>query len=107
MRKSLAHPHFEKPHSRQLAQPSARDTADLARTIEREHVQAIFPEESLNADVAKALAKQTGVTAQYKLYGDTLGAEGSPGATYLGMMQSNADAMVRGFTGGRRGCAIG
>ena len=28
-----------------------------------------------------------------------------PGATYLGMMRANADAMVRGFTGGKRGCA--
>ena len=89
------------------AQPSARDTAELARTIEREDVQAIFPEESLNADVAKALAKQTGVTAQYSLYGDTLGPAGSPGATYLGMMEANADAMVRGFTGGERRCSIG
>ena len=89
------------------AQPSARDTAELARTIEREDVQAIFPEESLNADVAKALAKQTGVTAQYSLYGDTLGPAGSPGATYLGMMEANADAMVRGFTGDERRCSIG
>jgi ABC-type Zn uptake system ZnuABC Zn-binding protein ZnuA/ABC-type Mn2+/Zn2+ transport system permease subunit len=86
------------------AQPSARDTADLARTIERENVKAIFPEESLNADVAKALAGQTGVTAQYSLYGDTLGPAGSPGATYTGMMQANADSMVRGFTGGKRRC---
>jgi hypothetical protein len=40
------------------------------------------------------------------LYGDTLGPAGSPGATYIGMEQANADAMVRGFTGGARGCEI-
>jgi zinc/manganese transport system substrate-binding protein len=88
------------------AQPSAGDTAELARTIEGEHVKAIFPEESLNPDVAEALADQTGITAQYHLYGDTLGPAGSRGATYLGMQQANADAMVRGFTGGGRGCPI-
>jgi ABC-type Zn uptake system ZnuABC Zn-binding protein ZnuA len=88
------------------AQPSARDTADLARVIQREHVKAIFPEESLSPRLARALANQTGATAQYHLYGDTLGPKGSPGATYLGMERANADAMVRGFTGGRAGCSI-
>jgi len=88
------------------AQPSAGDTAELADTIEREGVKAIFPEESLNPDVARALADQTGITADHELYGDTLGPEDSPGGTYLGMERANADAMVRGFTGGRRGCAI-
>jgi ABC-type Zn uptake system ZnuABC Zn-binding protein ZnuA len=88
------------------AQPSAGDTAALARTIERERVKAIFPEESLNPKLAEALARQTGVTAEYDLYGDTLGPEGSPGATYLGMERANADAMVRGFTGGARGCHV-
>jgi ABC-type Zn uptake system ZnuABC Zn-binding protein ZnuA len=86
------------------AQPSARDTAGLARVIEREHVKAIFPEESLNPRLAEALAKQTGASADYHLYGDTLGAQGSPGATYIGMELANVDAMVRGFTGGAHGC---
>lgn len=94
------------PSTTTQAQPSAGDTAALARTIEREGVRAIFPEESLNPKLAEALARQTGVTAEYELYGDTLGPAGSPGATYLQMERSNADAMVRGFTGGARGCRI-
>jgi hypothetical protein len=40
------------------------------------------------------------------LYGDTLGPDDSSGATYLQMERFNADAMVRGFTGGARGCTI-
>lgn len=92
------------PSTTTQAQPSAGDTAELARTIERENVRAIFPEESLNPKLAHALAEQTGVTAEYELYGDTLGPEGSHGETYLGMERANADAMVRGFTGGERGC---
>jgi ABC-type Zn uptake system ZnuABC Zn-binding protein ZnuA/ABC-type Mn2+/Zn2+ transport system permease subunit len=86
------------------AQPSAKDLSALAKLIEREHVAAIFPESSLSAKVAEAIADQTGATASYSLYGDTLGPEGSNGATYLTMEAANADAMVRGFTGGRRGC---
>jgi zinc/manganese transport system substrate-binding protein len=86
------------------AQPSARDLSELAATIEGEEVKAVFPESSLSSKVAKAIASQTGASADYTLYGDTLGPEGSDGATYLEMEQANADAVVRGFTGGERGC---
>lgn len=89
------------------AQPSAGDVHDLIDLIEREGVKAVFPESSLSAKVADAIASQTGASSNHMLYGDTLGPEGSPGATYLGMEAANADAMVRGFTAGRRGCRIG
>ena len=86
------------------AQPSAKDVSELIALIEREGVKAVFPESSLSAKVADAIARQTGASADYTLYGDTLGPEGSAGATYLGMEAANADAMVRGFSGGRHGC---
>jgi ABC-type Zn uptake system ZnuABC Zn-binding protein ZnuA/ABC-type Mn2+/Zn2+ transport system permease subunit len=86
------------------AQPSAEDLSELARTIEAERVKAVFPESSLSAKVADAIARQTGASADYELYGDTLGPGGSAGATYLGMEAANAEAMVRGFTAGERGC---
>jgi ABC-type Zn uptake system ZnuABC Zn-binding protein ZnuA/ABC-type Mn2+/Zn2+ transport system permease subunit len=88
------------------AQPSAKDLSELARTIEEEKVTAIFPESSLSPKVAEAIARQTGASAEHTLYGDSLGAEGSAGATYLGMEAANADAMVAGFTDGRRGCRL-
>jgi ABC-type Zn uptake system ZnuABC Zn-binding protein ZnuA len=87
------------------AQASAGDVARLARQVKREHVRAIFIERSVNPKLGEAVARQTGVIGSLKLYGDTLGAAGSPGATYLGMEKANADAMARGFTGGKRGCA--
>jgi ABC-type Zn uptake system ZnuABC Zn-binding protein ZnuA/ABC-type Mn2+/Zn2+ transport system permease subunit len=86
------------------AQPSAKDLAALARTIEAEGVSAIFPESSLSPKVAEAIAGQTGASTGGTLYGDSLGPEGSAGATYLGMERANAEAMARGFTDGRRGC---
>ncbi|HMJ33473.1 MAG TPA: metal ABC transporter substrate-binding protein [Baekduia sp.] len=88
------------------AQPSAGDLAKLSEVIGREHVSAVFPESSINPKLARAIARQTGASADHTLYGDTLGPAGSPGGTYLGMEQANADAMVRGFTGGKEGCTI-
>ena len=82
------------------AQPSAGETAKLIALIRREHVKAVFPESSINPKLAQAIARETGATSRYTLYGDTLG----PAQTYLAMMRANADAMVRGFTGGRVGC---
>jgi ABC-type Zn uptake system ZnuABC Zn-binding protein ZnuA/ABC-type Mn2+/Zn2+ transport system permease subunit len=86
------------------AQASAGDLASLSRTIRRERVRTVFPESSISAKVARALARQTGAAVGRELYGDTLGPAGSRGATYLGMLAANADAVVRGFTGGRSGC---
>jgi ABC-type Zn uptake system ZnuABC Zn-binding protein ZnuA/ABC-type Mn2+/Zn2+ transport system permease subunit len=88
------------------AQPSAEDVAALIATIERERVSAIFPESSLSASVAEAIARQTGASADHSLYGDTLGPAGSSGATYLEMEAANAEAMVRGFTDGRDRCQL-
>jgi ABC-type Zn uptake system ZnuABC Zn-binding protein ZnuA/ABC-type Mn2+/Zn2+ transport system permease subunit len=86
------------------AQPSAGDLADLSAVIRRAHVTAVFPESSASPKLAEALARQTGASAAFELYGDTLGDDGTPGATYLGMERANADAMVRGFTQDRRRC---
>ncbi|HEX4732215.1 MAG TPA: zinc ABC transporter substrate-binding protein [Solirubrobacterales bacterium] len=86
------------------AQPSAKDLSELIGLIEREGVEAVFPESSLSAKVADAIASQTGASADHTLYGDTLGPAGSDGATYLDMEAANADSMVRGFSGGRHGC---
>ena len=87
------------------AQPSAGDIAQLTKQVRREKVRAIFIENSVNPKLGEAVAKQTGTIGDLRLYGDALGSKGSRGATYLGMELANADAMMRGFTGGKRGCA--
>ncbi|HEX6681034.1 MAG TPA: zinc ABC transporter substrate-binding protein, partial [Gaiellaceae bacterium] len=86
------------------SQPSAGETAKLAELVRREHVKAVFPERSVNARLAETVARETGVSSNHRLYGDTLGPKGSTGATYLRMEAANANEMVRGFTGGARGC---
>jgi ABC-type Zn uptake system ZnuABC Zn-binding protein ZnuA len=86
------------------AQPSAGDTADLIALVRRLHVHAIFPESSLSPRLAETVARESGATSDSTLYGDTLGPDGSAGETYLGMEAANADAIVRGLTGGARRC---
>jgi ABC-type Zn uptake system ZnuABC Zn-binding protein ZnuA/ABC-type Mn2+/Zn2+ transport system permease subunit len=88
------------------AQPSAQDLTDLADLVRQEEVKAVFPANSLSPKLAEAIASQTGASADYTIYSDTLGPQGSSADTYLDMEQANANALVEGFTGGRRGCEI-
>ena len=82
-----------------VAQPSAKDVADLIGKIRAEHVRAIFTESSLNPALEEQIASEAGVKVYANLYGDTLGPPGSPGATYIGMERWNMRAMVAGFLG--------
>jgi ABC-type Zn uptake system ZnuABC Zn-binding protein ZnuA/ABC-type Mn2+/Zn2+ transport system permease subunit len=88
------------------AQPNAQDLSNLADLIKREGVKAIYPESSLSPKLAQTIATQTGASADYTLYGDTLGPADSSGDTYLHMEEANADQMVKGFTGGQGGCEV-
>jgi ABC-type Zn uptake system ZnuABC Zn-binding protein ZnuA len=86
------------------AQASAGEIADLVDTIRAQGVRAVFPESSVNEKLARAIARETGADVGDELYADTLGPAGSAGATYLQAERHNADAIVRGLTGGARGC---
>ena len=88
------------------AQPSAGELSKLASLIRREHVRAVFPESSVNAKLARAIADQTGASSDFTLYGDTLGSAGSAGDTYLKMEAANAETIARGLSGGRAQCSI-
>lgn len=89
------------------AEPSAGDLAELDRTIESENVRAIFPESSVPSTTAEAIARDTGASAEYVLYGDTLGPVESEAGTYVGMMQANVDQIARGLSGGKVTCEFG
>lgn len=88
------------------AQPSSKDTAELVDQIERLGVRAIFPESSLNPKLERAVARETGVEVGEALWADTLGSEGSSGATYLDSVQANTEAIVRGLTAGKADCPL-
>jgi ABC-type Zn uptake system ZnuABC Zn-binding protein ZnuA len=86
------------------AQPSARDVNELVDQIRAEGVEAIFPEAAVSQKLERAISREAGAEVGGELYADTLGPEGSDGATYIGAMRSNARALAEGMSGGVVSC---
>ena len=79
------------------AELSSNGLSDLVVKIRAEHVKAVFSESSLPAKTAATIAHEAGVkiiSGKDALYGDTLGAPGSAGATYLTMERHNTEVIV-------------
>ncbi len=72
------------------AETSARALAELVDLIRSEGVRAVFAEESVDPRVVEQLGADAGIAVVTDLYGDTLGAEGTAGATVDGMLLHNA-----------------
>ena len=87
-------------------QASAGEVAALERAIRERRVRVVFPESSLNGDLARRIASDTGARAGAPLYADTLGGAGSGQATVLGAMAANADAIASGLSDGRVRCRV-
>lgn len=73
-----------------LAEPNAADLANLARLIAAREVPSIFTDASSPHRLAQALAEEGAHVEVVDLYSESLGEQGSPGATYLGMVAANA-----------------
>ncbi|MBE2315150.1 zinc ABC transporter substrate-binding protein [Solirubrobacter sp. CPCC 204708] len=85
-------------------QPSAGEVDALVQTIRETGVKTIFAESSVNAKVEQAIASEAGVKVGKELWADSLGPEGSDGATYIGSIEANTRALVEGFTGKPANC---
>ena len=57
-------------------------------------VKAVFVESSVNPKLLRELAREAGVRIGGELYSDSMGAEGSAGETYIGMMRENVLTIV-------------
>ena len=88
------------------AQPSAKDVNALVDQIKSEGVEAIFPEASLSKKLEQAIAREAGAEVGGQLWADTLGPEGSSGATYLGSIRANATTLADGMSGGSVTCDL-
>jgi zinc/manganese transport system substrate-binding protein len=84
--------------STESADPSAASLAALITEIQEAGVPAIFAENVANSTLMQQIADNAGVALYSTLYTDALGAAGSPGATYLGMMRYNVDIIVSALT---------
>ena len=88
------------PSGTTLAEPSSADLAALVATIKAEGVTAIFANVAQTTGLAEAVAAETGTPIKIiPLYVESLGAPDSPAATYLQMMQTNADLIASGLKG--------
>jgi zinc/manganese transport system substrate-binding protein len=87
------------PSTSSLGESNPRDLDELAATIRRAGVPAVFAETTQPRAVASALAERVGeVDGQpvrvETLYTESLGRRGSDGATYVGMLRSDAAAIA-------------
>lgn len=57
-------------------------------------VKSIFVETSVNQELLDGIARETGITIGGTLYSDAMGAEGSAGETYIGMIRENVLTLV-------------
>jgi zinc/manganese transport system substrate-binding protein len=87
--------------STEAGDPSARDIAALVEAIAATGVPAVFAENVANPDLMESIAAEAGVALAPPLYTDALGPPGSPGETYIGMMQTNVTTIVDALGGDR------
>jgi ABC-type Zn uptake system ZnuABC Zn-binding protein ZnuA len=88
------------------AQASAASVTRLVRTIRSAGVRTIFSESSANPKLARAIARDARAKLGPALYADSLGTDGTAGATYIGSIQANTRALMAGFTAGRARCRL-
>jgi ABC-type Zn uptake system ZnuABC Zn-binding protein ZnuA len=88
------------------AQASAGEVARLVRTIRAAGVTTLFPEDSANPKLTRAIARDAGARVGPALYSDTLGPAGSAGETYIGALRFNTQALAAGFGGRPRPCQL-
>jgi ABC-type Zn uptake system ZnuABC Zn-binding protein ZnuA len=89
------------------AQASVGEVDELVDRIRAEGVEAIFPESGLNPKLERAVSRDAGVEVGGELWADSLGPEGSSGATYAGSLAANAETLASGMSGERVRCRIG
>jgi len=81
-------------------QPSAQTVKNLANSIKKMQIPAIFAETTINPQLIKTVAEEAGVKlAPQELYSDSIGAKGSEGDTYIKMLIANTKSIVESLGG--------
>ncbi|GAA2703412.1 metal ABC transporter substrate-binding protein [Actinoplanes palleronii] len=84
------------------AELSGKQLTDLVAKIKATGTKAIFAESSLPPKTAEAIAQQAGVkvvAGEDALFGDSLGAAGTPEGSYLGAERHNTQVIVEALAG--------
>lgn len=69
----------------------------VVESIKKFGVKAVFVETSVNPKLVREIAREAGVKIGGELYSDSMGAEGTAGETYIGMMRENVLTIVHGL----------
>jgi manganese/iron transport system substrate-binding protein len=76
------------------AEVTPRRRQEVIDSIRDSGVPAIFVETSVNPELIREIASEAGVEIGGKLYSDAMGAAGSAGESYVGMMRENVITIV-------------
>ncbi len=76
-----------------LAEPSARELADLEETMRGLEIPAVFLSRNVNPTLAQRVTEDTG-TRLVPFYSGSLGAPGGPADSYVSFMKFNVSAIV-------------
>ncbi len=81
-------------------QPSVQTVQTLVEASRSAKIPAIFAETTINPQLIKTVAEEADVVlAPQELYSDSLGAPGSPGDSYVKMMEANTQSIVESLGG--------
>lgn len=89
------------PNASTLAEPSAADLTNLINNMETHQVCSLFTETAVSDSLAQTVAAELNNCPQVDivpLYAGSLGPPGSSADSYIGMFQSNIDAIVNNLT---------
>ena len=76
------------------AEPSAEHLTELVEVVEKYNVPAVFGEATVSERLATSVAEESGAEL-IRLYSGSLGVDGSGAETYLDMVRTNVERIVR------------
>jgi len=80
------------------AQVQTSDIKRLNKVIQKNQVPAVFIESTINPKLLKQLASDNNVVVGGELYADSIGDKDSPAPTYIDMLKSNTDVIVKALS---------
>ncbi|WP_308645831.1 metal ABC transporter solute-binding protein, Zn/Mn family [Ottowia beijingensis] len=81
------------------SEASAKGVAQLVRQIRKEGIKALFVENISDPRLIEQIGRETGVKPSGELYSDALSAPGADAETYVRMMRTNTERLVRAVRG--------
>jgi len=80
------------------AQVQTSDIQRLNKVIQTNQVPAVFVESTINPKLLKQLASDNNVVVGGELYADSIGDKDSPAPSYIDMLKSNTDVIVKALS---------